>query len=280
MTELIPALRDLAQTLFLVSFFCCFPTLVIGLIIYTSVINLTQNRLAHQKLAEKLGYARLNEGHILKTWYGGTYEGRPVAINVRGRTYRYYSGDRSRTGVHFYLRIAIPVQTPATTGLVTPRRGKKGIPQSFAEAFDVPPGMFLASASRQAMLSFAYKGHPTGFKKDLSIRFVPGLRNLTYGSRAEISDLPPEVLPNATNLLLFEHPDAVQSPEQFRALLDDMLAVAQSIETETLSPQLPVPVPPAPGPARHLPWVITGFVVLGLPVLICVCSMAYTLLDK
>lgn len=280
MTELLPALRDLAQTLVFIGFLCCFPTLIISLIIYTGVINLTQNRLAHQKLAEKLGYTRLNEGHILKTWYGGIYEGRPVAINVRGQPYRYYSGDRSRTGVHFYLRIALPVQTPAATGLVTPRRGTKGIPQSFTEAFDVPPGMLLASAARQAMLSFVYQGHRTGFKKDLSLRFTRGLRNLIYGSRTESSDLPPEVLPNTTNLLLFEHPDAIQSPEQFRVLLDDMLAVAQSIEAETLSPRLPPPVPPAPGPARHLPWVITGFVVLGLPVLICVCSMAYTLLDK
>ncbi|MCB9134950.1 MAG: hypothetical protein H6636_05965 [Anaerolineales bacterium] len=279
MTEILPALREIAQTLFFVGFLCCFPTLVISLIVYTTAINLTQNRLAHKKLAEKLGYTRVNEGHILKTWYSGTYEGRPIAINVRGQIYRYYSGDRNRIGVHFYLRIAMPVQTPATPGLVTHHRGTKGIPQSFTEAFDVSPGMFLSTAARQAMLTFAYKGYPTGFKKDLTLRFTPGLRNLTYGSRAEIPDLPPEMLPDASMLLLFEHPDAAQSPKQFQTLLDDLLAVAQSIETETLSPHLPAPVPPTPGPARHLPWVITGLVVLGLPALICVCSMVYTLLD-
>lgn len=279
MTELIPALREIAQTLFFISFFCCFPTLIISLIIYTAAINLTQNRLAHQKLAEKLGYIRLNEGPILKTWYGGTYQGRPVAINVRGVPYRYYSGDRNRIGVQFSLRMAIPVQTPAAPGVVAPQQARKGMPQSFAEAFDVSPGMSLASAARQAMLSFAYMGHRIGFNKDLSVRFSRGLRALTYGSRAEMTDLPPEVLPNAAMLLIHETPDAAQSLERFRALLEDLHAVAYAIETETLSPHLPAPVPPAPGMGRYAPWVMTGLLIFGLPAMICVCSMVYTLLD-
>lgn len=48
MTEFIPILLDIFDTLFIIGFFCCFPLTAVGGIFYSTYINLMQNRLAHQ----------------------------------------------------------------------------------------------------------------------------------------------------------------------------------------------------------------------------------------
>lgn len=279
MNEVLPGLLDLFNTLFFIGFFCCFPLLIIGGILYSTYINLAHNRLAHQKLAQALGYVQLNPAnHILKTWFGGLYQNRAVAITTYGSTYRYYSGDRSRVGVQFILRIAMEVQTDEIPGLLIRRTQQKGIPQTFEDAFEQHHAGFLSHAARNAMLAFVYKGYPTGLNKALAIRFVSGIRNLTYRPRAEGDVLPPEVLPHARMILVHEYPDAGLSPEKFRALLDDMCAVAQAIETGIAPPSSAQITPPVEGMGKYLPWGLAGLLIFGLPALICVCSMTYTFL--
>ena len=254
MENLLSMLIEAFQTLLLVAFFCGFPLLTIGSIIYSAAVNLTRNRLSHQKLAQAFQLPQLNPAdHILKTWYGGFHRDRAMAITTFGSTYRYYSGDRSRVGVRFTLRIVMEVRVTESPGLLVARKSHKGIPQNFEEAFDQQNAQFLSPAAREAMLAFVYKGYPTGIKKDLSMRFTRGTRILTFCPRTGAEKFPAEVLPNASMILIHDHLEAGLSPEKFHALLDEMSAVAQALEMGVVPPLLAgQAIPPTEGWGHYL----------------------------
>ncbi|GAB4581707.1 MAG: hypothetical protein Fur0022_44570 [Anaerolineales bacterium] len=228
-----------------------------------------------------MGYVQLNPAsHIPKTWFGGTHQGRNIAITTFGSTYRYYTDGRSHVGVRFTLRIALEVQTPEIPGLNVARSPKQGIPQTFEEAFDAQGGGHLSRAAREAMLAFIYKGYSTGLKKDLSARFTPGIRNLTYRSRAGCPEIPPEILPQTSMILIHDHPDAGLSPERFRTLLDELTAVAQAIESGVVPPLLENQPIPIESKAKYAPWLMIGFLVFGMPAIACICAFIYGFLDS
>lgn len=262
--------------------FCAVPLLVIGTALLTLHTNTTLRK-THQQLAQALGYRALNQAqNIPSTWYGGMYQGRRIAFTTFASTYRTYGGDGgSRVGVTVKVRIVMEVNPTETNGFYIQRSDSNKIPQTFEEAFQASGSISPSPAVRDAMLAFAYLGYPTGFKKDLSLRFTQGTRNLMLAERSQITDhkLREEILPDAKAYLIHEHPAANVSPNRFKILLAEMDAVAQAIDTDRVPALLTEKTaPPKEGSGRYVPWIIFGILFGVLPIFLCICTILYTML--
>jgi hypothetical protein len=262
---------------------CVLPVLVVGVFAVSTVIKLNQQT-AHVKVAQALGFTPLNaESDKRHVWYGGAHLGRRVAINAYSRTYRYYYEGRSRRSFSVYLRVAMAVQLPGPQGLIVYREPTtRDIPNTFEDAFQLENAAMLPPGARQTMLAFVYLGYPTGFKPDLTWRFTRGTRNLRLGDRASAPAdlLPPAVLADEHVILVHDHPDAHIAPDGLRALLNEMAAVAEAVETGQPSRALELPAePPKEGAGKYAPWALAGFVVLGLPTIVCFCGMILAYLN-
>lgn len=193
-----------------------------------------RSRVAGRRLAQAMGLQPLNQSTKQPAiWYGGEHQGRRFAIKPVGSTYRYYAQERSRIGVRFYLQIIMEVLVSEPMG-ATIYRGIKGAsknPQNFKEAFTLESVGRLAGTAQAAMFDFVQKGYPTGMS-GLSFRFNKGTRNLSLRDRATVPPgmLAPEIWPDVSVILVHDHPDTGISPEQLRAFLDEMAAVARAIE--------------------------------------------------
>lgn len=261
--------------------FCIVPLLVIGTALFTLNTNTTLRK-THQQLAQTLGYRALNQAkNIPSTWYGGMYQGRRVAFTTFASTYRTYGGDGgSRVGVTVKVRIVMEVDPAKTSGLTIQRSDSNKIFQSFEEAFHVG-GTPSGPATRDAMLAFVSLGYPTGIKKDLSVRFTQGTRNLMLAERSQVTDhtLREEIHPDAKAFLIHEHPAAGLSTDRFKTLLAELDAVAQAIDTDQVPALLAgKTIPPREGSGRYVPWIIFGILFGVLPIFLCLCVVLYTML--
>lgn len=261
--------------------FCIVPLLVIGTALFTLNTNTTLRK-THQQLAQALGYRALNQAkNIPSTWYGGMYQGRRVAFTTFASTYRTYGGDGgSRIGVTVKVRIVMEVNPSETNGLNVQCKDSTRIPQTFKEAFHVG-GTPISPATRDAMLAFVSLGYPAGIKKDLSVRFTQGTRNLMLAERSQVTDhtLREEIHPDAKAFLIHEHPAAGLSTDRFKTLLAELDAVAQAIGTDQVPALLAgKTIPPREGSGRYVPWIIFGILFGVLPIFLCLCVVLYTML--
>jgi len=276
----VAGLQDILRIFLFVSI-CLLPLAVVVLLIYSTVVKLGQ-RSAHEKLGKTLGFTPLNRAdNIQLVWYGGQVQGRDVAINTFQSTHEYYALERMRTGFNTELRIVMEVHTKEPLGVNAHRNKKNKSPQTFEDAFIVEQGG-LSSAAREAMLAFSCLGYKTGIKRDLRVAFVRGMRDLRLNDRAATPKglLSEEILSDAKTILTHDHPFADISPAELKTVLEEMSAVAQAIETDSVPPLLAgKTTPPPEGKGKYLYWLIMGFVIIGLPACICLCGMIYTFLD-
>jgi hypothetical protein len=261
--------------------FCLLPSLVIGGLIYSTVVKFGQ-RTAHEKLGKALGFNPLNRADNLQlVWYGGRAQGRDVAINTFTSTHRYYALERTRRGFNTELRIAMALNVKEPLGVHAYRNKKNNSPQTFEEAFAVEQGT-LSSAAREAMLAFSFLGHKTGIKRDLRVAFIPGMRDLRLLDRSVAPKglLGDEILTGAKTILTHDHPFTDVSPAELKTILEEMSAVAQAIEEDRVPPLLAgKSAPPPEGKGKYVYWAFMGFIVLGLPTCLCLCGMVYSFLD-
>lgn len=186
------------------------------------------------RLAGEIGLSPLNESpKAMGVWYGGDFDKRRIAIKPFGSTYRYYSMDRSRTGVNFNLRLVMEVRLPAPLGIIA-YRGSSGAsrnPQNFSEAFEVENAEKLSEEARAALFEFVQKGYRTGFH-GVNLRFSKGYRNLWLRDRATAPEglLGDMVMPDAAAILVHDHPDTGIDKEYLLELLNDMATVCYAIE--------------------------------------------------
>ncbi|HAX69365.1 MAG TPA: hypothetical protein DCY14_07165 [Anaerolineae bacterium] len=210
------------------------------------------------------------------------YQGRRVAFTTFASTYRTYGGDGgSRIGVTVKVRIVMEVNPSETNGLNVQCKDSTRIPQTFEAAFQAGSDTPISPATRDAMLAFAYLGYPTGFKKDMSLRFSRGVRNLILVEQSRITDstLREEILPDAKAFLIHEHPAAGLSTDRFKALLTELDAVAQAIGTDQVPALLAgKTIPPREGSGRYVPWIFFGILFGVLPIFLCLCVVLYTML--
>jgi hypothetical protein len=262
---------------------CGVPLFIIGIIIYSTVINLNQQK-AHQRIAQQVGFQALNqESNVQRTWYGGVHNGRRVAIKVIAVPYRTGSSDGgSRVGVQMELRIIMEVDPENPDGLYVQNKSLKKIPATFEEAF-IEKGFPLTRAVRDAMLAFIYMGYPTGISKNLSLRFTRGLRDLLLMERKAAGKhvLPETVLPDAKAILVHNHLIAEPTPAEFNTLLTQLDAIAGAVEHGTF-PALFAgkTTPPPEGNGRVISWIFFGLLFVILPTCLCMCVVAYTVLSS
>jgi hypothetical protein len=262
---------------------CGVPLFISGVVIITAVINLNQQK-AHQRIAQQVGFQALNqESNVQRTWYGGIHHGRRVAIKVIATPYRTLGGDSgSRVGVRMTLRIVMEVDPENPDGLQVQNKSIKTIPVTFEEAF-TEKGKPLTHAVRDAMRAFIYMGYPTGFSKDLSLRFSRGLRDLLLMERkaAGKNVLPENVLPDAKAILVHNHLIAEPMPAEFDTLLTELDAIAEAIEHDTFPALFKgKTTPPPEGNGRVVSWIFFGLFFVILPTCLCMCVVAYTVLNS
>jgi len=260
---------------------CLLPLLVVGSLIYTTIIKLGQ-RSAHEKLGKALGFSPLNRAdNIQLVWYGGQVQGREVAINTFMSTYRYYALERSRRGFNTQLRIAIAIHIKEPLGVNAYRNAKNKSPLTFENAFIVEQGQ-LSPAAREAMLAFSFLGHKTGVKRDLRVAFMRGMRDVRLNDRASAPKglLGDEILADAKTILVHDHPFADVSPSELKTIIEELSAVVQAIESGSVPSLLAgKATPPPEGKGKTIYWSIIGFVFIGLPTCLCLCGMVYSFLD-
>ncbi len=77
-------------------------------------------------------------------------------------------------------------------------------------------------------------------------------------------------------LFIHDHPDAGISAERLRTLLDEMAAVAKTIETGIVLRLLAgQTTPPEEMIGKYAPWIIGLGLTFGLPAIMCICVMAF-----
>lgn len=277
---------DIATLQGILSFFfwasvCLFPLVVVVSLIYSTVVKLGQ-RSAHEKLGKALGFSPLNRAdNIQLVWYGGQVQGREVAINTFMSTHHYYALERMRTGFNTELRIVMEVHGQGPLGVIAYRNAKNKSPLTFEEAFTLEQGQ-LSPAAREAMLAFAFLGHKTGVKRDLRVAFMRGMRDVRLNDRASApkSWLGEEILADAKTILVHDHPSADVSPTELKTILEELSAVAQAIESDSLPPLLAgKATPPPEGKGKTIYWLIMGLGFIGLPACLCLCGMIYSFLN-
>jgi hypothetical protein len=215
----------------------CLLATAIGVPVVVSLpmlLNASRAPDAARKLAVTLGWQTLNQAaNRAEVWYGGTAADHRVAIrpvkiqsyNLTGFTRRQYT---------FYLRIAMEVHCPEGVGVVKPQ-GIAGTPQRFEDALSTERIGDLPETARAAMLSFVQKGHTPALYGS-SLRVARGSRLLSLYDRSAAGEvIDADVLPDAAVVLIHHSPNLAFKAEEFRALLDEMLEVAQAIASATRS---------------------------------------------
>ncbi|MCI0549914.1 MAG: hypothetical protein L0287_03080, partial [Anaerolineae bacterium] len=210
-------LQDILGIFFWVSI-CCLPVLVIGGLIYSTVVKLGQ-RSAHEKLGKALGFNPLNRAdNVQLVWYGGQVQGRDVAMNTFMSTHSYYALERTRRGFNTELRITLAVHVKEPLGVIAYHNQKTNSPQTFEDAFILEQGQ-LSAAAREAMLAFAFRGHKTGLRRDLRFGFMRGTRDLRLVDRASAPKglLGDEILTDAKTILVHDLPYVDISPTELKS---------------------------------------------------------------
>jgi hypothetical protein len=271
----IAILQDIFGILFFGFIFCLLPLSVIGGLIFSMVAKIGQGT-AHQKLGQAVGFSPLTPSTDIKnTTYGGSYRGRAFAIRTFSSVYRYYLDGRSRRAFNIKLRVIAEVRAKEPLGVKAYPNKNEAIAQTFEDGFIIEGGA-LSPAARQAMLAFAWRGHKKGLRKDLRIVFTRGMRNLSLSDR---SDVPPgwitdEALADSKVILTHDHPFVDLTSEEFKSILDELDAVAQAIETETVPPLLSdITTPPDDTVGRNSRWVYIGLTMIGVPACLCLCGI-------
>ena len=198
---------------------------------------------AGRRLAGELDLEPLNEASKeMGIWYGGQFDKRPIALKPYGSPYRYYAAERSRTGVRFYLRLVMAVNVPEPLGVVVTRGTQRASrnPTSFHDAFDLENAAYLTPEVQEALFAFVAKGYPTGIT-GVTLRFSKGFRNLRLCDRATAPEglLGDEVMPEATVILVHDHPDTTIKKEAVQYLFNDLATLAYKIEAQVDNSSLP-----------------------------------------
>jgi hypothetical protein len=181
-----------------------------------------RSRQAARNLAEALGLPPLNNApNLMKQWYGSQLEGRPFAIAPAVMLDRSYDGAHHRSSFRttWYLRVALAVRVPQPLQVTAARtHADRGAATSLRDAFPSLVGVDRLPPRAQ----------------DALIRFVQsGGRNLRLLDRADASPalLPPEMLADATVVLIHDHPKPrALTPSQLQAALADMSEIAAVLE--------------------------------------------------
>ncbi|MEZ4516017.1 MAG: hypothetical protein R3C44_03970 [Chloroflexota bacterium] len=218
------------------AFLCVLPmVLFAGAIVWLIRYN-AQARLSGQELATRLGMPPITESKDpQQVWYGGEHNGREVAFRPVAKRERSYSGSGYTTSTRFWLQIAMAVQgiEPLKSVVISGRSVSADPDQSFEDVFTTDDPNLVSAEAQVAMLEFVRKGYPTGLT-GTTFRMNKGIRSLALYGRAEVPDglaISADVLPKAPALLLHDHYDSTLSAEAFGALLDDMVIVAQAVES-------------------------------------------------
>lgn len=277
MSDLLNSLQEIGQILFFGSFFCVFPLVTIGLLIYQFVTSLNQRKAA-QKLAETMGLAPLNESsHFTNVWYGQVKKGRKFAIKPIVRLQRSHSGhDGRRNTLKVTLRVAVPVNMPRPEAINLYHTIKKGIPPTFDEAFSGEGAEKLTPAGRTTLLAFIHKIYPIGLSKDLNFRLRSRTRHLHLAQRGAASTalIAQGVLADAPAVLIHDHLNPNISPADLQQLVADLTAVATALETGRVPPQLANQTPPTESPYEK--FILPATLLLSLviiPSCFCLCSV-------
>lgn len=215
---------------------CLAPLVLAGASIVWIGVDGLRARQVSERLAAALELVPLTEAdQPLRAWYGGRYRDHDVAIKTVVASQRTYESGGGYTVVfNASLRIVTGVNRSQPLHVIVQRHVNDRSPaESFEKAF---PGRRnaekLSARSRQAMLDFVAKGYPTGLR-GRTYRAKPGVRNLHLQDRADVAPavLPPELLADAAVVLLHDQPNATAvTAEELRAVLDDLLAVAVTLE--------------------------------------------------
>ncbi len=215
--------------------FCLIPLTAIfgsaGWLIYHTM----QSRKTAVRLGESLGLDKLNpeEKNPMKAWYGGMYDGRFFAIKPVVYKGRSYIDGQSRPVANFYLRVVMELLVDAPLGIVvyrSPQEKRSGA--TFEEIFPtIKNGTRLNSSARNALLAFAQQGYETGLH-GATYQIESGVRNLTLRDRAGVPEiqLNRQIMPHVHVILTHDHPYPNLNGEELNMLLEEMTAVARSIE--------------------------------------------------
>ena len=260
---------DIFGVIALIFSFCLVPLLITGVALYVWNTNLTLRK-AHQNIAQALGFQALNQAeNIQNTWYGGTHHGRRIAFTTFASIDQYNDGNRSRRSVTINMRIVMEATPTEINGLNVQRKNIsifKDIPKTFEDMFTGSTDMIREKGIRDAMLAFTYLDSP--------------IRKLTLVERSKSTDrtLREEILPGANAFLIHERPASGFSPEQFNAVINELSAVAQAIDTG-ITPAL-LTGKTTPPKRKNTPWIIFGIMFVIVPICTCLCAVAYTMLTS
>jgi len=195
------------------------------------IYQLEQNKSAAKRLAEKMNYTLLNEATKVKDqWYGGSYRGRRVAIRPNAYLERVISGGGRDFTTKHYMQIVVQLRPNEPIGYRTNcTRSKSRTTNSFDEAFTVDGTKEPAQETKDVMFRFAQKYIET--KKDRGYVLYAAERALMNEGFVEKHLHLMQTMPDASGIVMMENKNMKMSPEEFHALLDDMIKVADSIES-------------------------------------------------
>jgi len=216
-------------------FICCCGSLLMLLTaagLGASIYQIMRGRSAGKRLAEQMGFTPLNEvKSVARQWYGGTYNRRQVAIRPVPYLSSSYDGFRSRRGYSTtqYMGIVLEAKPPKPLGYVVHGdRARENSLSSFEAGFEVLDGtQNLPHNVRDAMFEFS-KTH-----------YGKGSQGITlYASdRATLPDdlrsylILSEIMTDVQAILMTNQRNLNMSPDEFRTILDDMIKVAEVMES-------------------------------------------------
>jgi len=234
--EALPDDSDIAQVIWTVFFgLGCvgLPLAAVAAFVW-NLQNMTKGRHSASTLAEEMNLARLNEtDKLVRRWFGETYRGYEFGITPTVERSHYYNHEGSRrVQATFYLRVALALPEPLGVKAIRGVKSEAGA-ESFEEAFTtLENAAALPRQTREAMLAFVRKGYPKGLH-GTRLRTGEQTRNLWLQDRASLpgNAFPLDVMLHAGAILTHDHPDAaVIDPEQLNGVLDDLIAIAETLE--------------------------------------------------
>ena len=199
------------------------------------LVDTLRGRNAHSRLSESGDYQLLHDApRAVNKIFGGEAQGKGFAFRPSAERYTSYnSGGRTRTMVHFHLQIIMPIYNQNLSGLVLSQTRKlNSITETFNEIWKAKPSADLLSIDQQsALVRFvAEKTHPSGIYGG-RIKFRSFMRQLNIIDRSKWSQsLPAEIFPDATAVLVYDHPKANIDLQTFESLLDELLNLSIVLE--------------------------------------------------
>lgn len=218
--------------------------LVILAIIFNALylIGIFRGRRAHVRIAETGNYRLLVNDHSdVKKIFGGEINGHPFAFRPSIERSHGYSNGRRQVSIRIRMQILFPIFNPTLKDVSLVKRRKIMASNNFFDAIwaTTPSPNSLPPVAKAAIYDFAAgKAHKRGLEGS-TFRVTKRIRDLSIVEPSSWQhSLPGELFPTAINQLVYDHPNANLSLEEFTELIEWLYPVISSLEPQVVEAEL------------------------------------------